>query len=131
MSKFAGQSQPCLASSKLSTCWRRPGSHRRLTARTAASKPPKVKTLRDALQLLLASTGMVICAPTTATAASFGVSPSAISDQYTGYITFSIGGLSSAGGETVLVEKFFDANANGVIDAGEPLVQSFRLTDGQ
>src|SRR5205807_933628 len=48
---------------------------------------------------------------------------------YSGTITLQIGGL--ANGETVLVERFDDVNSNGSIDSAEPLVQSFRVTDGQ
>src|SRR2546422_861552 len=55
--------------------------------------------------------------------------PSAVSNTYAGTITLQIGGLTN--GETVAVQKFFDANTNGVIDAGDLLVQQFQLTDGQ
>ena len=64
-----------------------------------------------------------------ADAATLAVSPSTISNAYNGYVTLTIGGLTNT--ETVLIEKFADANTNGVIDAGDFLVQSFRLTDGQ
>ena len=60
--------------------------------------------------------------------ATLSVSPSTISNTYNGYITLTIGGLTN--GETVVIEKFADANTNGVIDAGDFLLQSFRLTDG-
>jgi len=61
--------------------------------------------------------------------AALTVSPVGVSNTYTGAITLSIAGLTN--GETVRIDKYFDANTNGVIDAGDWLVQSFALTDGQ
>ncbi len=58
----------------------------------------------------------------------FSVSPSAISNTYAGPVTLQITGLSS--GETVVVQKYLDANHNGVIDAADGLWQQFNLTDG-
>jgi hypothetical protein len=62
-------------------------------------------------------------------AVTFANTPAAISNTYTGTITFQIGGLTS--GDTVLVRKYLDLNANGAVDATDPLVQQFQLTDGQ
>ncbi len=63
-----------------------------------------------------------------ARAATLSVSPSAISNAYTGAITLQVGGLTN--GETVRIEKFVDGDANGIVDANDVLVQSFLLTDG-
>lgn len=63
-----------------------------------------------------------------ASAATFSVSPSVVSNSYAGMITLQAGALSS--GQTVLVEKFHDANGDGIVNSGEILVQSFLLTDG-
>jgi len=60
---------------------------------------------------------------------TFSVSPSSISNTYSGKITLQINGLTN--GESVVVDRYLDANTNGVIDAGDWLVQSFRLTDGK
>ena len=60
---------------------------------------------------------------------AFSVSPLAVSNTYSGIITLKVTGLTS--GSTVVVQKFLDANANGVIDRGDWLVQQFQLTDGQ
>jgi hypothetical protein len=68
-------------------------------------------------------------APTARGAVSFSVSPSAVSNLYAGTITLQIGELNA--GETVQIDKFLDANSNGVMDAGDLMVQSFPLTDGQ
>lgn len=62
-------------------------------------------------------------------AASFNVTPASVSNSYTGYISFQIGGLTN--GETVVVQEYFDVNGNGRIDAGDILGTQFQLTDGQ
>ncbi len=62
-------------------------------------------------------------------AATLSVTPSAISNQYAGMITLAITGLIN--GETVTMDKFLDANTNGVIDGGDLLMQRFQLTDNQ
>src|SRR5438093_5295140 len=64
-----------------------------------------------------------------APAATFTVSPSTVSNTFSGYITLQVGSISS--GDTVLIQKYLDANTNGVIDAGDILGQQFSLTDGQ
>ncbi len=56
------------------------------------------------------------------------VSPSVISNTYPGNITLNITGLTN--GETVTVQKWLDANANGSIDAGEPVMDVFKIADG-
>ncbi len=65
----------------------------------------------------------------TARAVTFSVTPSAVSNTYNGTFTLQVTGLTN--GETVVVQKFLDANANGVVDASDWLVQQFSLTDGQ
>ncbi|HZQ45626.1 MAG TPA: hypothetical protein VFC07_01330, partial [Verrucomicrobiae bacterium] len=59
---------------------------------------------------------------------TLGVSPSVISNTYAGLITLNITGLTN--GEKVTIQRYLDLNANGVIDAGEPLVDAFGITDG-
>ncbi len=83
--------------------------------------------LRTYWQLLLSFP--VLLGTQSLSAATFSVSPPAASNTYSGYLTFSAGGLTN--GETVVVEKFLDLNTNGVVDAGDLLTQSFQLTDGQ
>ena len=63
-----------------------------------------------------------------AAAVTFTNAPKAISNTYSGFITLSIGGLTNT--EKVVVQKFLDANTNGVIDAADLLVQQFTLQDG-
>jgi hypothetical protein len=67
--------------------------------------------------------------PTLTQGAGLTVTPNTVSNTYNGQITLQITGLTN--GETVLLERFLDANANTVIDSGELLVQSFKVTDGQ
>jgi hypothetical protein len=61
-------------------------------------------------------------------AATFTVSPTAVSNTYAGYVTLQVTGLGA--GHAVQVQKYLDANTNGVIDAGDILRQQFTLTDG-
>jgi len=56
------------------------------------------------------------------------VSPSVISNTYTGVITLNITGLTNT--EKVVVQKWQDGNANGVVDAGELLMDQFTVADG-
>ena len=56
------------------------------------------------------------------------VSPSVTSNTYPGFITLNITGLTNT--EQVIIQRWLDANANGVIDPGEPLIESFKLRDG-
>jgi len=62
-------------------------------------------------------------------AVSFSIDPATIGDNYLGNVTLNITGLNA--GETVVVQKYLDANGNGVVDAGDWLVQQFPLTDGK
>lgn len=61
--------------------------------------------------------------------ATFTVTPSVISNSYAGLVTLNIGSLTNT--ETVLVDKYLDANTNNLIDAGDLLVQRLELTDGE
>lgn len=56
------------------------------------------------------------------------VSPSVISNTYVGMVTVQITGLSD--GETVLLQRFLDANANGVVDGPDWQMDCVRVTDG-
>lgn len=66
---------------------------------------------------------------TACAAVSFTVTPTAISNTYSGTITLKVTGLTS--GDSVVVQKWLDANTNGVVDGGDLLFQQFPLTDGQ
>jgi Carboxypeptidase regulatory-like domain len=67
--------------------------------------------------------------PAVTHAATLSITPASVAANYTGTIALDITGLAS--GQTVLVETFLDINGNGTIDAGDMLVQSFQVTDGQ
>lgn len=62
-------------------------------------------------------------------AASLSVSPATISNEYSGLVSVHIAGLTN--GETVLVEKFLDVNANTNVNAVDTLMRSFLVTDGR
>lgn len=62
-------------------------------------------------------------------AVGFSLTPPAISNTYPGKIILQINGLTNGG--SVVVQKYLDANSNGVVDAGDLLMQQFNLTDGQ
>jgi hypothetical protein len=57
------------------------------------------------------------------------LSPTAISNSYNGTVTLQISGLTN--GEKVVVQKFIDANGNGVVDSGDTLWQQGNVTDGR
>ncbi len=60
-------------------------------------------------------------------AAGFSVNPSAVTNDYFGQLTLAITNVT---GRSVLVEKFYDLNANGFADSGDLLMQSFVVADG-
>ena len=55
------------------------------------------------------------------------VSPSAVSNTYTGVITLNITGITNS--EKVTVQEWLDLNGNGSIDPGEPMFDTFKITD--
>jgi hypothetical protein len=62
-------------------------------------------------------------------AATFSVTPSVVSNDYTGLITFQMTNLMP--GETVQVVQVNDLNHNGVVDASDLAVRGETVTDGQ
>lgn len=62
-------------------------------------------------------------------AASLTVSPAQVMNDYVGQVSLSISGLTP--GKTVVVERFIDVNGDGLVDAGDALTFSFKVTDGQ
>src|SRR5437016_4348207 len=97
-------------------------------SRTKPMRPSSTLTLRPVFFLVLFAASLWL-SPSSRGAATLTVSPTSISNTYPGSVTLQISGLTN--GETVLVERFLDANRNGTVDAGELLVQSFKVTDGQ
>ena len=66
---------------------------------------------------------------TFSTSVTFAVTPTTVSNTYTGTISLLASNLAS--GETVTVQKYLDLNTNGIIDGNDWLLQQFSLTDGQ
>jgi hypothetical protein len=60
--------------------------------------------------------------------ATLTVTPSATSNTYSGAITLDIAGLTN--GQQVKVQTFLDLNGNGVVEANDPLMDVFSVTDG-
>src|SRR6267154_4412462 len=60
--------------------------------------------------------------------ATLSVTPSVISNTYPGMVQLDIGGLTN--GEPVMVQKWLDLNGNGSIDAGEMMIDVFKIADG-
>ncbi len=82
-------------------------------------------------RMLLGISAAAVLGPTRCGGADIGLtlSPASITNDYVGKVTANITSLTP--GMTVTVELYADLNTNGVIDAGDLLVQSFQLTDGQ
>src|SRR5258708_34021200 len=79
--------------------------------------------MRTAIVLLVSS--LVISAH----AATFTVTPSVVSNDYTGLITIQMSGLPV--GETVQVVQYYDFNGNGTVDGADVAVRGEGLSDGQ
>ncbi len=79
-------------------------------------------------QAILAASFLVAASGLQA-AVNFSIDPATVGDDFAGNVTLHISGLTP--GESVTVRKYLDANANGVVDGGDWLVQQFPLTDGQ
>jgi hypothetical protein len=83
--------------------------------------------------LVLVAATVALATPIAA-AVTFNISPASITIRPSeldclGPITFRITGLTL--GQSVVVEEYADLNRNGSIDAGEPLLERFTVTDGQ
>jgi hypothetical protein len=90
-----------------------------------ASQSLDIKTNMKQFLVLSAIFGMLagnICRAQTLT-----VSPSVISNTYTGNITLQISGIP--GGDEVTVDKYIDLNGSGVIETNDPLMDTFKITD--
>ena len=85
-----------------------------------------MKTFFARLAVLFAMTGWLAQSHAVVTVS---VTPTTVSNTYGGSITIQVTGLTN--GETVLVQKFLDANGNGSIDTGETLWQQGKLTDAK
>ncbi len=81
----------------------------------------KLSVVTTLMAMLLGLTGTAFAQQT------MSISPSVISNSYPGFLTLQIGGLTN--GETVNVQTYLDLNSNGVVDAGEPMLDAFSITD--
>ena len=81
--------------------------------------------------LCLFISGMIVLfiAGAVSAAVSLTVTPSSVTNTYLRQITLQITGVTN--GETVTIEKYVDIAGNGAVDAGDFILQSFKVTDGQ
>ena len=87
-----------------------------------------MKTLAQRL-LFLPAVLSIVLAPAIVKAVTVTLTPSVISNSYSGTIKLQIASLTT--GDTVVVRKFLNINTNSAVDAADLLVQQFQLTDGQ
>jgi hypothetical protein len=87
----------------------------------------KSRTLSSCI-LLSSVAACLLGVPKAQAAVTFSVTPSTISNTYTGPMTFDVGGLTN--GESVVLQEFLDLNASGTIDTSDWLIQQCQLTDG-
>ena len=80
------------------------------------------------LRLFLIQLAVAGCL-TASAAVTFSISPSTISNTYSGFITIQATGLNSH--ETVVVQRYLDLNSNGLIDSPDWLMLQFQVMDGQ
>ncbi|MGA2028516.1 MAG: carboxypeptidase regulatory-like domain-containing protein [Verrucomicrobiota bacterium] len=88
----------------------------------------KSSFFKRGLRVAVFQLGLLLCQNLPAVQPFFNVTPTAVSNTYSGTITLQISNLIA--GDTVVVQNFLDANANGVIDAGDILMEQFQLKDG-
>lgn len=79
-------------------------------------------------ELRIGTSWAEVTPPAPPTGATLSVTPSVISDTYGGTITLQITGLTN--GDKVTIQQYLDLNTNGVVDAGEPLIDTFKISDG-
>jgi hypothetical protein len=72
--------------------------------------------VKPALQLTLLQLGLLFC-PALRAGVAFTVTPAAVSNTYSGFITLQVTGLSA--GDTVVVQKYLDVNGSGVIASND------------
>ena len=88
--------------------------------------------LRRTIAAMMAKTflglGLALLVPAALLAATLTVTPSSVSNGYSGDLVVSITGLTNL--EPIFLDKYLDANGDGTVNAGEPLLQRFRITEG-
>lgn len=82
-----------------------------------------MKTLAPLCRLCL----LALIMQSTAWAVALNVTPAVISNTYPGVVSLDITGLTNL--QSVKVQTFLDLNANGLVDAGEPLIDVFSLQE--
>jgi hypothetical protein len=87
-----------------------------------------ISSLKTHFGPAFALSGLLLCHGVSA-APTLSITPSSVSNTYGGTITLVISNVPA--GHSVTVQKYLDLNTNGLVDAGDWLVQQFNLTDSQ
>jgi hypothetical protein len=81
------------------------------------------------LRSVLSGVLLLFLTATTHASTAFNVSPASLAHDDATPVTLTITGLALQ--QTVQIDRFHDANANGQVDGGELLLLSLRVTDGR
>jgi hypothetical protein len=88
-----------------------------------------IASLGRRVRVQMAGVLLAAALPATGHAASLTLSPPSVAATYGQPIALTVSELTP--GQMVLVETFLDINDDDAVNAGEPMVQCFMLTDGE
>src|SRR3954470_7224413 len=77
----------------------------------------------------LAFAAVACCLSWSSNAANLTITPANVPWNTTAPVILEMTGLANH--QAVLVEEFYDANGNGALESGDPLVLSFQVQDGE
>jgi hypothetical protein len=106
--------------------YEKPNSQNSFCSRPAPTRVNKTMKAPALFRFLLL---LALATAAGANAASLALNPTSTTPDYTGNVTLTITGVPN--GATVAAELFMDFNGDGIVDANEPLIRRFTVTDGQ
>src|SRR5438128_23081 len=89
----------------------------------------KPRPLSNSIGVSLSVFLTVLALATRSLGITVNLTPIVVSNLYSGNISLQVSGLTN--GEPVRIQKFLDANTNGVVDSTDWLIQQFQIADGQ